>query len=88
MSAALGKALRQVQAYGDRLESDAGTRSGIETRCDVAIDALELRLVAGRRLRDAHAYHLLSQAGSDDRLEVSVSAWDGFLAELERVAVR
>jgi hypothetical protein len=84
----LQRALAQVGSYGRRLRADARTRAEICRRYDLGLDTLELRLVAGRRLPNAHAYHLLSDAeGSNGReFEVCVSTWDGFLAELERIA--
>jgi hypothetical protein len=87
VSEPLAKALRQVRSYGERLESDADARLGVEVSHELELDRLELRLVAGRRLPDPESYHLLSQAEPSDALELSISTWDGFLAELERVGV-
>jgi hypothetical protein len=83
----LAKAVRQVRGYGDRLQSETATRMAVEERHDLELDRLELRLVAGRRLPDPGGYHLLSQAERDDGLELHISTWDGFLAELERIGV-
>ncbi len=83
----LEKALNQLTAYGERL-NDLETKLDIERRLDVELDRLELRLVAGRRLPDAHDYLLLSRVEPcDGELELQISTWDGFLAELERIAV-
>jgi hypothetical protein len=84
----LERALRQLTSYGGRLASDEGVRFDIEARHEIELDRLELRLVAGRRLPDAHDYHLLSVAEpGDGELELHISTWDGFLAELERIVV-
>lgn len=87
ISRPLANALRQLRSYGERLDSDADTRTHVETVHDLELEHLELRLVAGRRLPDSEGYHLLSQADPGDGLELSISTWDGFLAELERVGV-
>jgi hypothetical protein len=88
ISRPLEKALHQLKSYGERINSAPETRLDIEARHELELERLELRLVAGRRLHDAHDYHLLSRAEPDDAaLELQISTWDGFLAELERIAV-
>ncbi len=86
VSEPLIRALRQVRTYGARLESDAETRFNVEGRHTLELDKLELRLVAGRQLPTAASYHLLSQVAATDGLELHISTWDGFLAEIERIA--
>jgi hypothetical protein len=88
ISGPFARALRQVRAYGERIDGDVEMRTNVEERHDLELDRLELRLIAGRRLPDAPGYHLLSQGEPGDGLEVHVSTWDGYLAELERIAVR
>lgn len=88
LSSALRKAVKQLQGYGDRLESDVAMAASLEERHGLQIRNPELRLVAGRRLPDADAYHLLSSAKSDkdaSGLQLQIYTWDGFLSELERI---
>ncbi len=87
VSKPLIRALRQVRTYGARLESDAEARINVESLHSLELDQLELRLVAGRQLPAAASYHLLSQVDATDGLELHISTWDGFLAELERIGV-
>jgi hypothetical protein len=87
ISRPLENALRQVQSYGGRVSANAETRLSLEEDYELALERIELRLIAGRRLPDAFSYHLLSDAGFGDGPEVWISTWDGFLAELERIAV-
>jgi hypothetical protein len=89
LSQGLMKAVKQVRKYGQRLESDVKTAKRIEQLHGLTIDGLELRLVAGRRLRDADGYSFLSLAESDagaSALQLQIYTWDGFLAELEVIA--
>lgn len=69
----LGRALRQVQSYGETILSDIETRTHPEEVHDLELDRLELRLVAGRRLTDPASYHLRSCAAPDDGMSVSIS---------------
>jgi hypothetical protein len=88
LSRELRKAVEQLKTYGDRVESDAATALDLEERFGIRFDKPELRLVAGRRLPDAHNYHLLSLAEADANnsgLQLQIYTWDGFLAELERI---
>lgn len=81
-------ALKQVEGYGRRLETDQTAIQSIEARQGIRIHRPELRLIAGRRLPDADSYHLLSSAESDaaaSGLELQIYTWDGLLAELERI---
>lgn len=87
ISEPLMKALRQVRTYGARLESDAEVRIDAESLHALQLEQLELRLIAGRRLPAQASYHLLGQIEATGRLELHISTWDGFLAELERIAV-
>jgi hypothetical protein len=87
ISVPLARALRQICGYGERLVGDGQTRIDVEADHDLHLERLELRLVAGRRLPDAAGYHLLSQVELSNGLELSISTWDGFLAELERIGV-
>jgi hypothetical protein len=88
LSRGLVAALKQLQGYGDRLETDAAAVARIEEGQGLKICNPELRLIAGRRLPDDHAYHLLSSAESDGDtpgLQLQIYTWDAFLAELERI---
>ena len=88
LSRELRKALKQLETYGHQLDSDAQARACIELRHGLQIQQPELRLIAGRRLADAHEYHLLSLAESEaaeSSLQLQIHTWDGFLAELERI---
>jgi len=51
------------------------------------LDRLELRLVAGRQLPAAASYHLLTKWRRLMVWSCTISTWDGFLAEIERIAV-
>jgi hypothetical protein len=89
LSLELRKAVEQLKTYGDRVESDAATTLDLEERLGIRLDKPELRLIAGRRLPDAHGYHLLSRVepdANDSGLQLQIYTWDGFLAELERIA--
>lgn len=89
LSRELRKAVEQLKSYGDRVESDLATALDLEERLGIRLDKPELRLIAGRRLPDAHGYHLLSRAetdANDSGLQLQIYTWDGFLAELERIA--
>jgi len=83
----LRRAVEQLEGYGNRVDSDAATTIDLE-RHGLRFEKPELRLIAGRRLSDAHEYHLLSRVetdASDSNLQLQIYTWDGFLAELERI---
>ena len=89
LSRELEKAVAQLKRYGQRVESDVEMTAEIEQRFGIRFDRPELRLIAGRRLPDADAYHLLSVAeenASESGPQLQIYTWDGFLAELERIA--
>jgi hypothetical protein len=89
LSKALAKATKQVKGYGDRLVSDSEAVESIDIRDGIKIEKLELRLVAGRRPLDASGYSLLSleeSKNSNSDFSLQIYSWDGFLAELERIA--
>lgn len=82
------KAVAQLKGYGNRLESDAKAVDRIEAGYGIKIQKPELRLIAGRKLSDADEYSLLCTAESKEppsSLQLQISTWDGFLAELERI---
>jgi hypothetical protein len=87
LSRQLRKALKQLEGYGLRLESDAAEIQRLEDRYGIRVHKPELRLIAGRRLPDVNGYHLLSSAESDadSELKLQIYTWDGLLAELERI---
>jgi len=78
----------QLKTYGYRLDCDTEATASIEQRRGLKINKLKLRLIAGRRLPDAHGYDLLRLAESEadeSQLQLQIYTWDGFLAELERI---
>jgi len=89
LASGMKAALAQVEGYGHRLKTDADARAAIEEGHDLLLDAIELRLIAGRRPSVTSAYHLMSQREVDSReagVPLLIYTWDGLLAELERLA--
>jgi hypothetical protein len=83
LSQELKRAIKQTRDY-----RDAATAVDLDKRLGIRFENPVLRLIAGRRLPDAHDYHLLSLAetdASDPSLQLQIHTWDGLLAELERV---
>jgi hypothetical protein len=88
LASGMRAALAQVEAYGRRLQTDADARASVEDGCELRLDVIELRLVAGRRLPAASDYHLVSQREVDSHeagVPLLIYTWDGLLAELERL---
>ena len=86
LASSLKKARQQLQSYGDRLDSDNDASEEIYQLHGLRIENPELRLIAGRRLANAHEYHLLYTAGDDEEgSKLQIQTWDAFLDELERI---
>ncbi len=88
ISRQLIKAVKQLQAYGHRIEFDAATRERVEERLRFQILQPELRLIAGRELSSSDEYSLLTKVESSQStsgFQLQVYTWDGLLAELERI---
>jgi len=88
LSRQLEKAIKQLKKYGVRVTTDISAMEALRTRVGIRLEQPLLRLIAGRRLSNPQAYHLLSTTegrADDSNLRLLVQTWDGFLAELERI---